>query len=96
MHLKKLVWLALLLPIVASGKHHEEWKPDEVLLKNLWKEVKKITEINPNTPKPPLIFNEKIDPEKKALGRFSVKDRKMKMEIFIGSIQKLINLMRNN
>ena len=106
MNLKKLVRLAILLPVMALGcmgqKPHkpimalnsrEEWKSDEQLIQNIWKEVVKITEINPNTPIPPIIFLEETDP--KALGRFLVENNKVKIKIFLGSIQKLVKNARD-
>ncbi|MBI3046382.1 MAG: hypothetical protein HYY86_02505 [Candidatus Harrisonbacteria bacterium] len=85
MNLKKLARSALLLPvIVLSGC--EEWKSDEQLIQNIWKEAVKITEIDPNTPMPQVIFLKKTEP--KALGKFFYEYNKA--EIYLGSITEFI------
>lgn len=72
------------MPIMAlSGC--KEWEPDEKLIQNIWKEVMKITAIDPNTPMPEILFLKKIDPEAK--GRFIAKNSKeKKIEVYLGSI----------
>jgi len=108
MNLKKLAWSALLSPIMvlsgcAGWKPYEsimvfnsrkEWKSDEQLIQNIWKEVVKITEIEPNTPMPKIEFLKNADPE--AYERFYGKDRKdRKIETYLGSIWETISEMQD-
>lgn len=87
MNLKKLFVIALLLPTTALNGYGE-WKPDEKLLQNIWKEVVKITEIAPNTPMHTVVFLEKNDPEN--FEKFIFKDNKGKIEVYLGSINEVV------
>ena len=83
MNLNKLKLLALLLPAMAlSGC--KEWKADQMLVENLWKETVKVTGLPAETPMPKVEFLQGLDPKGEgALGRCYYGDDK-RLEIYLG------------
>jgi len=69
----------------------EEWKADEKLVQNIWQEVVKTTELNPDTPMPQIIFLKSSPPDAK--GRFYFQEKRA--EIYLGSILRSIWQQKN-
>lgn len=69
MHIKKLIPLLLILPL--SGCLEQDFVPDQLLIKDIWQVVIKITKIPKNTPLPEIDFSCSYDPAKDGkLGRY--------------------------
>ena len=91
---KRQWWLRLPLLVLCSFPMLgwcEEWKPNEQLLQNTWKEMLKITELNPDTPMPQIVFLKSSPPG--VQGRCYFQDKKI--EIYLGSIRNSIWAQRN-
>ena len=86
MNLKKVAQTVLLIAPIVILSGCEEWKADEKLVQNIWQEVVKITELNPDTPMPQVVFLKKRD--RKAFGKFYPQDKKI--EIYLWSIRDYI------
>ena len=78
---KRQWWLRLPLLVLCSFPMLgwcEEWKPNEQLLQNTWKEMLKITELNPDTPMPQIVFLKSSPPG--VQGRCYFQDKKIENE----------------
>jgi hypothetical protein len=79
----KRVLIAISLACLFSGCNEQV---DEVLVQNIWQEVVKITELNPDTPMPEIVFLKSSPPD--AQGRFYFQEKRA--EIYLGSIIRTI------
>ncbi|MDP3729479.1 MAG: hypothetical protein Q8R26_01850 [bacterium] len=86
MNLKKVAQAALLIVPLIALSGCDEWKADEKLVSNIWQEVVKITELNPDTPMSRIVFLQTSPPG--AHGRFYLQNKKA--EIYLGSIYRTI------
>jgi len=69
----------------------EEWRADEKLVQNIWQEVVKIAELDPNTPMPQVVFLK--NSERGVNGRCYLQEKRA--EIYLGSIYNTIWAQRS-